>query len=64
MKNSNENPKKEAEKGNMNDDNNNQKTPEMIFAVLKGKHYCCGKAWHTSPTCRLKGHRRDRSLIK
>jgi hypothetical protein len=40
------------EKGANN--NNKEETPEMSFAMLEGKCYCCGKAGHKSPSCRLK----------
>jgi hypothetical protein len=32
----------------------NDETPEMSFAMLGGKCYCCSKAGHKSPDCRLK----------
>lgn len=32
----------------------NEEKPEMSFANIEGKCYCCGKSGHKSPTCRLK----------
>jgi hypothetical protein len=34
--------------------NNDDEAPEMSFANIEGKCYCCGKGGHRSPTCRLK----------
>jgi hypothetical protein len=34
--------------------NNKEEMPEMSFAMMEGKCYCCGKGGHKSPTCRLK----------
>ena len=31
-----------------------QESPALYFAQLEGKCYCCGKAWHKSPTCQFK----------
>jgi hypothetical protein len=34
--------------------NKDEEKPEMSFAMMKGKCYCCGKGGHKSPTCRMK----------
>jgi hypothetical protein len=37
-----------------NDNNSSspkEEAPEMSFAMLEGKCYCCGKPNHKSPTC-------------
>jgi hypothetical protein len=31
-----------------------EEKPELSFAMMEGKCYCCSKAGHKSPTCRLK----------
>jgi hypothetical protein len=31
-----------------------EEKPELSFAMMEGKCYCCGKAGHKSPMCRLK----------
>jgi hypothetical protein len=31
-----------------------EEAPEMSFAMMEGKCYCCGKPNHKSPACRLK----------
>jgi hypothetical protein len=50
--------KQQTNKPNHNNDkgannNNKEETPEMSFAMLEGKCYCCGKAGHKSPSCCL-----------
>ena len=45
---------KDHEKDNKNENSNKEEMPEMSFAMMEGKCYCCGKAGHKSPTCKLK----------
>jgi Reverse transcriptase (RNA-dependent DNA polymerase) len=45
-------PNQNSEKTTNN--NNKEEIPEMSFAMLEGKCYCCGKSGHKSPSCRLK----------
>jgi hypothetical protein len=33
-------------------DNQIEENPELSFAQLNGKCYCCGKAGHKSPNCK------------
>jgi Reverse transcriptase (RNA-dependent DNA polymerase) len=47
-------PNQNNEKGTNNNHNNKEEVPEMSFAMLEGKCYCCGKGGHKSPSCRLK----------
>jgi hypothetical protein len=51
-KHQNNKPKDNNDKGANN--NNKEETPEMSFAILERKCYCCGKAVHKSPLCHLK----------
>jgi hypothetical protein len=32
----------------------NEETPEISFAIIEGKYYCCGKGGHKSPECQMK----------
>jgi hypothetical protein len=46
----NNNKQKDNDKG----EDKNEEIPEMSFAMLEGKCYCCGKPGHNSPQCHLK----------
>ena len=68
--------KKRKTRNNNNSDNTNQTksqegqesapTPQLSFANIEGKCYCCGKPGHKSPQCRLrdKTERKDWAINK
>jgi hypothetical protein len=41
-------------KDNEKENEKTEEKPELSFAMLEGKCYCCGNGGHKSPTCRLK----------
>jgi hypothetical protein len=49
INNNNNNKHKDNDKG----EDKNDETPEMSFAMLEGKCYCCRKPGHNSPKCHL-----------
>jgi hypothetical protein len=44
---------KASGKGSEKKKNQEEEKVELLFAMLEGKRYCCGKGGHKSPNCRL-----------
>jgi Reverse transcriptase (RNA-dependent DNA polymerase) len=55
-----EKPEKTKEGGT---NNKKEEMPEMSFAMLEGKCYCCGKGGHKSPACRYKDRPKEEWAI-